>query len=87
MINEIREKFMIPVLLFFENKNEFVGSKGEFRYKLIPDTKEKTLTAIIWLGKFCLEKSEIFAKSEFVLDEEGYNSMCKWMEEQYNRAV
>lgn len=86
-IDEIREKFMIPVPLFFINKNEFVGSKGDFRYKIIPDNKEKTLTAIVWYGVWCLEKSEIAAQSVFPMDETditGYEDMCRWINEQYN---
>lgn len=86
-IDEIREKFMIPVPLFFINKNEFVGSNGDFRYKIIPDNKEKTLTAIVWYGVWCLEKSEIASQSVFPMDETditGYEDMCRWIDEQYN---
>lgn len=87
-VAEIREKFMIPVLLFFINKNEFVGSLGEFRYKLIPDNKEKTITAIVWHGTLCLEKSEIAAQEVFPMDENdttGYENMCAWVNEEYNK--
>lgn len=88
-IDEIREKFMIPVLLFFINKNEFVGSHGDFRYKITPDNKENLLKVVIWHGKFCLEKSEVTAQAEFPMDENdltGYNNMCKWINEEYNAA-
>jgi hypothetical protein len=76
----VSEVFEIPKFYYFESGNDYSGSKGDFSYKIINDGKLKCLT---WHGKLCSMKAEIEHESEFDLTQEGFDSMIKWLEEQY----
>ena len=81
----------IPTLHTFAMKNPFTGSCGGFRFKITPnvvmatpkevDFEASTITAEYWHGLFCYEKSEIEAKQDFPLTEEGRLAMKAWLEE------
>lgn len=80
----------IPTLHAFAMENEFTGSCGSFRFKIVPavskrtskevDFENSTIEAEYWHGPFCYEKSEIEAKRSFPLSEEGRLEMKAWLE-------
>jgi len=43
-----------------------------------------TLTPF-WYGKLCYEKSEIAQQAEFTFDQEGFDKVSAWLEEQYKQ--
>lgn len=74
------KNFEILPLEYFEFKNMFSGSKGDFNYKIIP---KEQLEVIVWYGRKCSQKSEIIAENSFEFKEESRNLICEWLEEQY----
>ena len=83
-------EIFIPTLHTFAMNNPFTGSCGAFRFKITPnvvmatpkevDFSASTMTAEFWHGLFCYEKSEIEAKQDFPLTEEGRAAMKAWLE-------
>lgn len=73
--------FEIPKLLYFKSKNCFSGSLKDFSYKIIPDGSN--LSANVWEGRNCMEKSDLLVSQEFPLDAEGREKMIDWLTEQY----
>ena len=81
----------LPTLHSFAMKNTFTGSCGEFRFRAKPnvematpkevDFEKSTLTAEIWHGLFCYEKSTVEDSRTFPLTEEGRTEMKQWLEE------
>lgn len=81
-----RQEGLIPLLLYFQNGNEYTGSSSaksgnELRFKLKPE--EDKLVAEVWPGPFCYEKSEITGRAEFPLTEEGRAQALEWLNRQY----
>ena len=72
--------FDIPWYNYFTSKNTFIGSLGNFRYRLAP--KEDRLEASVWHGKLRYDLSEMAAVEEFSLDQEGLDQALAWLEEQ-----
>ncbi len=77
------ELFDLRRLYYYESGNIFTGSKGEFNFKIIPDTKEKKLNVSLWHGIICSDLAEMDKQEEFTLDEEGFEEMIKWLENEY----
>lgn len=78
--------FNIPEFEYFEMGGKYSGCKrgtahDDFNFRFTP--KEK-LTAQIWYGIKCFEKSELISESEFDITREGYHAACDWVEEQYS---
>ena len=81
----------VPTLHTFAMKNPFTGSCGMFRFKITPnvvmatpkevDFETSTMIVEYWHGLFCYEKSEVEAKQEFPMTEEGRSAMKTWLEE------
>ncbi|MBQ4575580.1 MAG: hypothetical protein IJA85_10380 [Clostridia bacterium] len=67
----------VPAIGFFENKNIYTGSSGDFRFRIAPD--EEGLTVSVWLGKFCYEKSEMLDEAKFDKTEEGLETTVEWV--------
>lgn len=58
-------RFEIPKADYFTlNYNIYCGSMDGFNYRLNAKSKE-TLTVSVWLGRLCLEKSELAAEESF----------------------
>ena len=88
-MNEI----LIPTMLFWENGNNWYGSKGLARFFIrtvqhtpteeTPDiTPHTTLDIELWRGPLTKELSEILATASFPLSEEGLEQVVGWLEEQ-----
>ena len=85
-----REVFL-PVLHWFDAKNNFTGSCGNFRYIIKPnvvmatakevDFEASSIHAEFWHGPFCYEKSEMEGEQTFPMSEEGRLAMKQWLEE------
>ena len=83
-------EIFIPTLHTFAMENEFTGSCGMFRFKIVPNVVKATpkevdfaassLKAEYWHGLFCYEKSQIEAEASFPMTEEGRLSMKAWLE-------
>ena len=81
----------IPTLHTFAMKNPFTGSCGMLRFKIVPnvematpkevDFEKSSITAEIWHGLFCYEKSTVEDTRTFPLTEEGRLELKKWLED------
>ena len=86
------DEIFIPVLHWFDAKNIFTGSCGNFRFRAKPnivmltakevDFEKSSITAEYWHGQFCYEKSEIEGFADFPMSEEGRLAMKAWLESQ-----
>ena len=87
-------EIFLPTLHTFAMKNEFTGSCGELRFKIVPnvvksetnpkevDMAQSSIFAQYWHGPFCYEKSEMEGEQTFPMSEEGRLSMKAWLEAQ-----
>ena len=85
------EKIYLPTLHWFDNKNSFSGSYGNFRFLVKPDVTMATskevdyeassLKCEFWHGPFCYELSTIEQARVFPLSDEGVANMKQWLEE------
>ena len=67
----------VPAIGFFENKNIYTGSNGIFRFRIAPS--DDGLTAAVWQGKFCYEKSDIIEEASFDKSDEGLEAAVDWV--------
>ena len=83
-------RLYLPTLHTFAMKNEFTGSCGLFRFKVVPsvtmngkevDFENSSIFAEYWHGLFCYEKSEIEGNNTFPLSEQGREELIAWLEE------
>lgn len=80
----------LPTLHTFAMKNEFTGSCGELRFKIVPkvqmltpkevDMENSTIFAEFWHGPFCYEKSTMEGEATFPMSEEGREALKAWLE-------
>ena len=80
----------LPTLHTFAMDNLFTGSCGLFRFRVKPnitmatakevDFAASSITAEYWHGLLCYEKSEIEAKQDFPMTDEGRAEMKAWLE-------
>lgn len=70
---------------YYKSGNVFTGSLNNFNYKIIPDKDE--ITALIWHGMICSELAEIEMEKKFKFDEEGFEQMIKWLEDEYKKQM
>ena len=81
----------LPTLHSLAMKNTFTGSCGLFRFRAKPnvematpkevDFEKSSMTAEIWHGLFCYEKSTVEDSCTFPMTEEGRLQMKQWLEE------
>ena len=82
----------LPTLHTFAMNNIFTGSSGLFRFRAKPnvematpkevDFEKSSITAEIWHGLFCYEKSTMEGEQTFPMTEEGRLAMKSWLESQ-----
>ena len=72
-------EIFLPTLHTFENKNVFTGSCGPLRFKLTPKPDEGIITAEIWHGIFCYEKSTVEEVRDFPLTAEGREDLRAYL--------
>ncbi len=80
----------IPTLHTFAMGNEFTGSCGLFRFRIVPkvvmrtqkevDMEASSIHAEFWHGLFCYEKSRMEGEQTFPMSEEGRTAMKQWLE-------
>lgn len=80
----------LPTLHTFAMNNTFTGSKGLFRFRVVPevvmatpkevDFASSTMHAAYWHGLFCYEKSTMEEEKDFPLTDEGREEMHRWLE-------
>ena len=83
------EDIFLPVFHSFETGNIFTGSSGLFRYRVAPtivmltqkevNYDESTITAQVWHGRYCYEKSRMEDEAVFPLSAEGYDALHAWL--------
>ena len=81
----------LPTLHTFAMDNIFTGSKGNFRFRIVPQVvklnqkevnfEESTIFAQFWHGLLCYEKSTMEGENTFPMTEEGRLQMKQWLEE------
>jgi len=79
----------LPTLHTFAMKNEFTGSCGELRFKIVPkvqmltpkevDMDNSSIFAEFWYGPLCYEKSEMEGEATFPMSEEGREDLRAWL--------
>ena len=74
------KEIFLPTLRSFTNNNTFSGSCGPLRFMLTPKLDGSVITAQIWHGPFCLEKSTIEETRDFPLTEEGREALLGWLQ-------
>lgn len=74
-------EFDLPTIEYFINKNIYIGSLGEFQYKLEPSGDE--LKAFVWHGILCFEKSDVACEATFPLEPDGSGLLkaIEWLKE------
>ncbi len=85
------DDIFIPTLHTFAMNNTFTGSKGLFRFRIVPkvvmktpkevDFEASTIFVECWHGLFCYEKSQMEAEATFPMSEEGRTSLLQWLSE------
>ena len=86
----MKKEVFLPVLHWFDAKNSFSGSCGDFRFMAKPnvvmatakevDFEQSTIHVEYWHGLYCYEKSEMEAEKTFPMTEEGLKQMRQWLE-------
>ena len=89
-MNEI--DIYLPTLHSFAMDNIFTGSCGKLRFRIVPNVVKKTqkevdmeqssISAEIWHGELCYEKSQMEASAQFPMSEQGRADLKKWLENQ-----
>ncbi|MBE6977107.1 MAG: hypothetical protein E7438_00490 [Ruminococcaceae bacterium] len=87
----MEKEIYLPVLHWFDAKNGFTGSWGNFRYIVKPnvvmatpkevDFAASSIHAEFWHGPYCYEKSEMEGAADFPMSEEGRLALKAWLEE------
>lgn len=72
-------EFDIPGIYYFESKNIFSGSRGDFNFRIVP--KDDALHVTTWHGFLCSEKAEMEETNTFPLSAEGHVQMLAWLTE------
>ena len=80
---------LIPTMLFWENGNDWYGSKGELRFYIQPVKRETegeepdsfTLETEIWHGPLEKSLSEMLDQASFPMTEAGLEQVVAWLEE------
>ena len=86
----MKKEVFIPVLHWFDAKNIFTGSCGEFRFRAEPqvvmatpkevDFEASSIHVEYWHGPYCYEKSEMEGEKSFPMTEQGREEMKNWLE-------
>ncbi len=76
----------IPSCEYFLFKNIWTGSRGDFRFKIVPtlskeDPENNKLTTYTY-ARLCFEKAETLATLETPLTPEGVEQTAAWLDEQ-----
>lgn len=85
--------FYVTNLHSWLNGNAFYGSFHGLRFLIKPTAILDKVTGeplegsrvevLVWTGEYCLEESEVLAKAEYPLTEQGREQVIDWLEEQY----
>lgn len=73
--------FELRPLIYFQNKNSFLGSKDRLRFKIVPEGD--LLHLFIWTTGLCFEKSDVGEPLDFPLTEEGLQALRDHLFETY----
>ncbi len=65
--------FELRPLIYFQNNNTFLGSKGKLRFKIVPDGEFFHLYT--WTSGLCFEKSEVGDPCDFPLTQQGLDAI------------
>lgn len=75
--------FAIPGAYYFESKNVFSGSRGDFNYRIVPEDDQLHVT--VWHGFICSDKAEIEAEEQFPLSATGISQMLAWLDGEFRK--
>ena len=83
----------LPTLHSFAMNNIFTGSCGQLRFRIVPqvvkdennpkevDMAQSAISAELWHGDFCYEKSQMEKAQTVPMSEEGRLALKAWLEE------
>lgn len=83
----------LPTLHSFAMDNPFTGSCGALRFRIVPtvvmnaennkevDFEQSSISAELWHGVLCYEKSQMEKAETFPMSEEGRLALKAWLEE------
>lgn len=78
----------IPKLGYFKEKNDYTGDVGDFRYRIKPEGEIlRVWTYLKWCFEHCEAHDGILAREEFPLNEEGFEQMKKWLDEECEKCI
>ena len=75
--------FDIPGIYYFESRNIYSGSRGDFNFRIVPGEE---LYVSVWYGFLCSELAEMEQENHFPLTKEGHQDMLRWLTEVYEKA-
>ena len=82
--------FDMRKLIFFQEGNDFAGSRTEgshlLRYRVKPDKENQLLWAWCWKEDTCFERAGERAEKDFPLSEEGMEGLLAWLEKNWEEA-
>lgn len=73
--------FELRHISFFQYGNEFTGSRGTLRYRILPE--EEVLHAWTWYTDVCFEKAGAGDAVDFPLTEEGLEALKAYLVQRY----
>lgn len=73
--------FALRHISFFQNHNEFTGSQGSLRYRILPE--EEVLHVWTWYRDVCFAKAEAGDPTDFPLTAQGLDEVRAYLEKQY----
>lgn len=86
----MEEEIFLPTLHWFAMTNPFTGSRGELRFRIVPNVvmlnpkevnfQESSIVCELWHGPFCYEKSEMEETRTFPMSEAGREALHRWLE-------
>lgn len=75
--------FDIPGIYYFESKNIFSGSRGDFNFRIVPEGESFNVTT--WHGFICSDLTQPEEQNSFPLTTEGHAQMLAWLDEVFQK--
>jgi len=75
----MEQEIFLPTLSSMEYGNVWTGSRGNMRFKVVPDPKAGGMDVEVWSGPLCYECSQVTDTARFPLSQEGIDQMRSWL--------
>lgn len=88
-MSNVREQ--LPAFHYFNVGNDYSGSKGKRRYKILTNQMEKTISIFVYEGDLCFELAKeqdgILFEEIFDLTPDGFEKMKSWLGEKMDEGI